>query len=135
MNFLNWNSRQDAKSDLQAATPTSPEEADRLIRMAETVIRVHATKGDASPISGSLIAELIFKAKVARQKHEEGLRLLKMARECFDERDGIFGKDETAPINIPSLKFYLSCTEEILRRTPGNSVKTLEEWGLQVGSK
>jgi hypothetical protein len=134
MNLLNWNTKQDPKSELQVAHPVSPDEADKLIRMAETVIRVHSSKGDASPISGSLIAELIFKSKEARQKHEEGLRYLKMARDCFDERDGIFGKSDQAEINIPSLKFYLSCTAEILRRTD-NSAKTLEEWGLQVGKK
>jgi hypothetical protein len=135
MNLLNWNTKQDPKLDLQVANPLPTDEADKLIRTAENVIRVHAAKGDASPISGSLIAELIFKTKAARQKHEEGLKYLKMARDCFDERDGVFGRAESAPVNIPSLKFYLSCTEEILRRTPGSSVKTLEEWGLQVGKK
>src|SRR5882724_5270493 len=130
MSFINWNN---SKSDKHAIAKTILDSPELMLKLSDTIIKAHTSKGAGSPLSGALVAELAFKANAAREKHETAQRFSKLANEALAERDQLLGiqlaeKQETT---VPTLKFYLSCVFEILGPEFEKDNKTLADWGVE----
>src|SRR5882757_6237018 len=113
MSFINWNNSKTDKHSIAKNISDSPE---LMLKLSDTIIKIHTSKGADSPLNGALAAELAFKANAAREKHETAQRFLKLANEALAERDLFLGitPTEKQQITAPTLKFYLSCVFEIL---------------------
>src|SRR5882757_3253253 len=130
MSFINWNNSKPDKNHFLKDISDSP---DLMLKLSDTIIKVHTSKGASSPLSGSLAAELAFKANAAREKHETAQRFSKLANEALAERDELLGirPAEKQQSTAPTLKFYLSCVFEILGPQLEKDKKAFVEWGFE----
>jgi hypothetical protein len=63
----------------------------QLIRLAEKIIEEHVNKGAGSTLKANHIADLNYKLKCARDKHEEGLKYKRLMENAWMERDQFLG--------------------------------------------
>lgn len=64
---------------------------DQLIRLAEKIIEEHINKGAGSTLKANHIADLNYKLKLAKDKHEEGLKYKRLMENAWLERDQFLG--------------------------------------------
>jgi hypothetical protein len=64
---------------------------DQLIRLAEKIIEEHINKGAYSTLKANHIADLNYKLKCAKDKHEEGLKYKRLMENAWLERDQFLG--------------------------------------------
>jgi hypothetical protein len=101
-----------------------------LIRVAETIIKEHLAHGVESPLSEAIVAELSFKVKAVKDKHDQGMKYLKIANDLLIERDVELGTRTGMVSDGTTLKFYINCAAEILNRHLDGNQRSLNEWGL-----
>jgi hypothetical protein len=130
MGLLNWNNNSTEKTSHSSHTVLLPDQPEFLLKLGEGIVKQHDSKGTASPISSALAAEINFKVNYAKQKHNEGMKYLKIANEMLMERDAALGTRQGNSNEETSLKFYLQCAKDILALEQGD--KTLAEWGFIV---
>jgi hypothetical protein len=63
----------------------------QLIRLAEKIIEEHINKGAGSTLKANHIADLNYKLKLAKDKHEEGLKYKRLMEDAWQERDQFLG--------------------------------------------
>lgn len=108
--------------------------AEQLIRLADTIIKRHQEAGPDSPLKGSLVAEMNFKNNAIREKHEEGLRYLKVALEAFYERDlliGIAARDNEDN-NKNTLQSCIERVHQSLNNIYPGQEEMCRQWGFNV---
>lgn len=109
--------------------------AERMMSLAETIVKRHQEIGPGSPVKSSLIAELSFRNNDIREKHKEGLRYLKIAFEAFYERDRLIGIASGEPSEIKTLEHYIDRVMEALMKVYDEDDDAWEEWGFKSFAK
>jgi hypothetical protein len=128
MSFINWKSRRVDKEFLAKNLSHSP---DLMLKLSETIIKVHRSKGKESPLTGALAAELASKVAAIREKHDEGMKYMRLGREVLAQRDVLLGIRPGEKEGAPTLKYYLSCVFEILSPHLAQDKKSFAEWGFE----
>ena len=72
---------------------------DQLIRLAEKIIDEHINKGAGSTLKANHIADLNYKLKMAKDKHEEGLKYKRLMENAWMERDQFLGSGDHAGVS------------------------------------
>jgi len=101
-------------------------DAGELINLALKMIERHSACGNDSPLKASQIADLNFKAKIARDKHEEGLKYKRLMEAAWRERDALIGLSSNT---FGLLQAIINLTQT-LRNSYGANRKELLQWGL-----
>jgi hypothetical protein len=111
---MNGHGTNNGKSTTKVLVPESPE---LMMRLAETLMKKHASAGTASPVGEVLTTQIGVKFDLARERHEEGLTYLKKASVALEQRDTILGTRSSgnAAADV-SLKFYLQCAAEVIAK-------------------
>ena len=130
MSLINWKSSSSDKAGHSIQTVLLSDQPEFLLKLAEGIAKLHAAEGDSSPISPTLMEELVSKTKFAKEKHEEGMRYLRIANEIMMERDAILGTRLEDKYGEASLKFYLRCVKDILAQ--GKNDQVLAKWGFVI---
>jgi hypothetical protein len=68
------------------------EDVGSLIQIVEKIVQRHQTMGPSSPLNPGQIADLNYKIRYAKDKHEEGLKYRMLMQEAWAERDGFLNK-------------------------------------------
>lgn len=105
--------------------------AERMMRLAETIVKKHQETGPGSPVKSSLIAELSFRNNDISEKHKEGLRYLKIAFEAFYERDRLIGIATGETHDTKTLEHYIDRVMEALMKVYDEDDEAWEEWGFK----
>ena len=91
------------------------QDVEAVMSLADKIISHHLQKGAISPLNGSIVADMSFKNSIAKQKHTEGLKYLRMAKEALAERDQLVGvPGGVGNQGEASITFYVKCVHEIL---------------------
>jgi hypothetical protein len=90
------------------------QDIESVMSLADKIISHHLQKGAISPLKGSIVADMSFKNSIAKQKHAEGLKYLRMAKEALAERDQLIGIPGLGSQSEVSITFYIKCIHEIL---------------------
>jgi hypothetical protein len=130
MNFLKSNSEREAVQNPGIKKPRFSESPEMMIKIAETIIREHTSRGAESPIGNTVIADLSFRLRAARELHDEGMKYLKIANDKLMERDAELGIRNSQSPTGTTIKFCLDCTLDILVRHLGENQKDLILWGF-----
>ena len=64
---------------------------EQLLVLAQKIIDQHVKKGAYSTLHANHVADLNYKLKCARDKHEEGLKYKRLMEEACAERDRFLG--------------------------------------------
>ena len=111
---MNGYEKQNGKAAIKIMVPESPE---LMMRLAEKLVKTHASKGPQSPVGEVLATHIRVKSSLARERHEEGLTSLKDASVALEQRDMHLGirTSGNAAAEV-SLKFYLQCAGEMIAK-------------------
>ena len=104
--------------------------AEQFIRLADAIIKRHQETGPGSPLKSSMVAEMSFKNNAIREKHEEGMRYLKIAFEAFYERDLLIGIAPEATENPKTLQSYIERVRQALADICEGQEALWQEWGF-----
>lgn len=119
---------EDKPDELNAVTrPALPNQPEMMMSLAERIVYTHVTKGIDSPVTERLAAEISFKLKLAREKHEEAMKYMKLASDALRDRDFILGNASQISPDNTSLKYYMQCVRDIVSE---GDERTLGEWGF-----
>jgi hypothetical protein len=130
MSFLKMSTESQAVQKMEIQKPRFSDSPEMMIKLAETIIKEHTARGAESPISNTLIADLSFRLKAARELHDEGMKYLKVANDKLMERDAELGIRNGHSPSGTTIKFCLDCTFDILVRHLGENQKDLILWGF-----
>ncbi len=111
---MNGHEKNNGKPAVKITIPDSPE---LMIRLAEKLVKTHASKGPQSPVGEMLATQIRVKYSLARERHEEGMSCMKNASVALEDRDMHLGTRASgnAAADV-SLKFYLQCAAEMIAK-------------------
>lgn len=104
-----------------------PADAEQLLLLAERIINNHMNAGVNSPLNFSQIADLNYRVRNARAKHEEGEKYNKLMRDAFRERDILLGLNDSQYGNFTN---SLTVLAEKLSEVFEERQEELKKWGL-----
>jgi len=105
-----------------------PEEAELLISLVEKIILQHTEAGINSPISNSLIADINYRIREARSKHDQGEKYRKLMEAAFHDRDihlGISRRED-------KLRSIVHEIVSLLDAYYDEQPEELKKWGVRV---
>jgi hypothetical protein len=106
--------------------PTKPES---ILTLALMVIGRHQNEGALSPLKNQPLADLHYKTMLAKSKHDEGMKYLKLMEEAFAERDAIIG---SCPTNGPYGNSIVSLLTGLALVLAEHGVDHLSKWGFEL---
>ncbi len=106
-----------------------PENAESILAIALTVIGKHQSEGVNSPLKNQIIADLHYKTTLAKAKHDEGMKYLKLMEEAFAERNYIVGSNAGTSSKGNTITDILSGLAQVLVESDS---RQLMEWGFTL---
>lgn len=89
--------------------PSAPED---LLQLAQKIIEQHIKKGAYSPLHANQVADLNYKLKCARDKHEEGQKYKKLMEAAWVERDHFLGIGGSSSFGLAQLISQMKATDQ-----------------------
>lgn len=108
---------------------TIPENAEELIALADKILVHHQQKGTSSPLKVQMIADLSYKCRQARMRHEEGMKYKRLMDAALEECDQFLGL-KTTVAGVTSINSIVSLMGDILENTQPK--EELTNWGFQM---
>jgi hypothetical protein len=101
------------------------EDVGSLIQIVEKIVQRHQVMGPSSPLNPAQIADLNYKIRYAKDKHEEGLKYRLLMQAAWAERDGFLNKsaDDAYPLSS-TIKNVCGMIIDIYKTDP----KELAKW-------
>jgi hypothetical protein len=78
-------------NQIKFAAANLPADPDQLMHLAQQIIDQHVKKGVQSPHQANHVADLSYKLKYVKDKHDEGLKYKKLMEEAWTDRDHYLG--------------------------------------------
>jgi hypothetical protein len=89
-----------------------PADPDDLLQLAQKIIDQHVKKGPYSSLHANQVADLNYKLKCARDKHEEGQKYKKLMEAAWLERDHFLGFGGSSTFGLMQIISQMKTTEQ-----------------------
>jgi len=106
-----------------------PGSAEDLLALAKYIIDKHQQLSPGSPLKTHLIADLNYKTALAKAKHDEGMKYMKLMESAFAERNILTGHGSDDPKGMLTIKGLLTMASTLLFEI---NPSLLREWGFQM---
>lgn len=123
---------QEMRKNIRVVIPRSPE---KLIALAQQVLKQHEALGEDSPLKGLDFAKLEFALKIAIENQEKALFLRKESEKVTEARNRLLGLDTDQSSNTEgTVLYFVTAAKSILLGTNKGREQRLGDFGYEVNT-